>query len=100
MEINLDGGEITVIKALGLGGGEVDGETLLARVSPMEAAEVIDTLKGLVMLGYVSADNSTFHALEEMKKMNFRVNSGYSKDLKEALDPQPQHGKSKRVRRE
>ena len=100
MDISLDGGEITVLKAIGLGGSEVDGETLLARVAPMDAAEVIDTLKGLVMLGYVSADNSTFHALEEMKKMGFRVNSGYSKDLKEALDPQPQKGKSKRVRRE
>ena len=100
MDINLDGGEITVIKALGIGGGEVDGEALLARLVPMEAAEIIDTLQGLVMLGYVSADNSSFHALEEMKKMKFRVNSGYSKDLKEALDPQPQKGKSKRVRRE
>ena len=100
MDINLDGGEITILKALGLGGSEVDGETLLARAVPMEAAEIIDTLKGLVMLGYVSADNSSFHAVEEMKKMNFRVNSGYSKDLKEALDPQPQQGKSKRVRRE
>ena len=100
MEISLDGGEITVLKALGLGGSEVDGETLLERVAPMEADEVIDTLKGLVMLGYVSADNSTFHALEEMKRMNFRVNSGYSKDLKEALDPKPNRGKSRRVRRE
>lgn len=89
-----------MLKAIGLGGSEVDGETLLARAAPMDAAEIIDTLQGLVMLGYVSADNSTFHALEEMKKMNFRVNSGYSKDLKESLDPQPQKGKSKRVRRE
>ena len=100
MDIHLDGGEITVIKAIGIGGSEVDGEALLTRVAPMEAAEVIDTLKGLVMMGYVSADNSTFHALEEMKKMNFRVNSGYAKDLKEALDPQPQKPRSKRVRRE
>ena len=100
MDINLDGGEITIIKALGTGGSDVDGETLLARVAPLEAAEVIDALQGLVMMGYVSADNSTFHALEEMKKMNFRVNSGYSKDLKEALDPQQGKPKSKRVRRE
>ena len=100
MDINLDGGEITIIKALGTGGSDVDGETLLARVAPLEAAEVIDALQGLVMMGYESADNSTFHALEEMKKMNFRVNSGYSKDLKEALDPQQGKPKSKRVRRE
>lgn len=100
MDINLDGGEITIIKALGTGGSEVDGEALLGRVAPLEAAEVIDALQGLVMMGYVSADNNSFHAVEEMKKMKFRVNSGYAKDLKEALDPQPQKGKSKRVRRE
>ena len=100
MDIHLDGGEITVIKAIGIGGSEVDGEALLTRVAPMEAAEVIDTLKGLVMMGYVSADNSSFHAVEEFKKMKFRVNSGYAKDLKEALDPQPQKPRSKRVRRE
>ena len=100
MDISLDGGEITVLKALGLGGSEVVGKSLLTRVAPMDAADVIDTLKGLVMLGYVSADNSSFHALEEMKKMSFHVNSGYTKDLKEALDPQPQKQKSKRVRRE
>jgi hypothetical protein len=32
--------------------------------------------------------------------MQFRVNSGYAKDLKEALDEKPKPRKSKRVRRE
>jgi hypothetical protein len=35
-----------------------------------------------------------------MDKEYFRVNSGYAKALKEALDPRPQARKSKRVRRE
>ena len=59
----------------------------------------MDTLKGLLMLGYISAEKASFHNMEEMKKIHFRVNSGYSKDLKEALDPQPEK-KSRRVRRE
>ena len=100
MEINLDGGEISIIKALGMGGSEVEGELLVERLPQLDPAELIDTLKGLLMLGYVSADKSSFNSLEEMKKIHFRVNSGYSKDLKEALDPKPAQGKSKRVRRE
>ena len=99
MDITLDGGEISVLKALGIGGSEVDGETLLERVANLEAAELIDTLKGLVMMGYVSADKDSFHNMEELRKVHFRVNSGYAKDLKEALDPKPEK-KSRRVRRE
>jgi hypothetical protein len=100
MEINLDGGETSIIKALGLGGGEVEGEILLERLPQLEPAELLDTLKGLLMMGYVSADkSSSLGSLEDMKKLHFRVNSGYSKDLKEALDPKPQT-KSKRIRRE
>jgi hypothetical protein len=100
MDINLDGGEISIIKALGTGGGEVSGEDLLGRVPHLEGAEVIDTLQSLLMLGYVSADKSSFHEIDDMKKIHFRVNSGYAKDLREALDPTPDQKKSKRVRRE
>src|SRR5262245_18699347 len=100
MEITLDGGEITIIKALGLGGSDVEGEVLIERLPQLEPAELIDTLKGLLMMGYVSADKSSFNSFEDMKKINFHVNSGYSKDLKEALDPTPAKGKSKRIRRE
>jgi|SoiMethySBSTD1v2_1073268.scaffolds.fasta_scaffold96593_3 hypothetical protein len=100
MEITLDGGEISILKALGLGGSEVEGSVLLERLPQLEPAELIDTLKGLLMLGYVSVDKGSFNSLEEMKKLHFRVNSGYSKDLKEALDPKATQGKSKRVRRE
>ncbi len=99
-ELNLDGGEISVIKALGTGGGEVRGDDLISRVSDLDAAEIIDTLKGLIMLGYVSADDKAFHSLKDMEKVHFHVNSGYAKDLKEAIDPQPEQRKSKRVRRE
>jgi hypothetical protein len=100
-DINLDGGEISILKALGLGGTEVEGEVLLERVPQLEAAEVIDVLQGLTSLGFVDADNAAFHSLEEMKKVKFRVNSGYSKDLREALDPKAgEKPKSRRVRRE
>jgi hypothetical protein len=100
-EINLDGGEISVIKALGVGSGEMNGEDLMARIGgDLVPAELMDTLKGLMAMGYVEADKNAFYNVEDLKAIHFRVNSGYSKDLREALNPQPQQKKSKRVRRE
>ena len=101
-EINLDGGEISVIKALGVGSGEMNGEDLMARLSgDLVPAELMDTIKGLMMMGYVEADKSSFYNTDEFRVIHFRVNSGYSKDLREAVNPQQQKPrKSKRVRRE
>ena len=99
-EITLDGGEISIIKALGLSSSEMLGEDLLDKVSTdVMPAELIDSVKGLIDQGYVDADKSSFYSLEEFKVIYFRVNSGYAKDLKDALAPQ-QKSKSKRVRRE
>lgn len=99
-EINLDGAEISVIKALGLGGGGVDGKTLLDRLPDFLLAELVDTMHGLVGQGYVEADKGSYHRQEEFEKTSFHVNSGYVHDLKEALNPREEPKKSKRVRRE
>jgi len=99
-ELNLDGGEISIIKALGIGGSELRGDDLLARVPDLNTNELIDTLKGLISVGYISSDKSGFYNAEELANVHFQVNSGYSKELKEAMDPQPEERKSKRVRRE
>ncbi|HYR58477.1 MAG TPA: hypothetical protein VEO95_07610 [Chthoniobacteraceae bacterium] len=99
-ELNLDGAEISVIKAIGLSGTEVSGEDLMSRCPELVGAELIDTLKGLMMLGYVVSDTGSFHDEEDLKRIILRVNSGYSKDLREALNPQPSKARSKRVRRE
>ena len=100
-DINLDGAETSVIKAMGLNATEVTGEELCERVPEMLPVEVVDILKGLIMQGYVVADKMAFYDQESLFETKFHVNSGYSKDLKEALDPQRDKGrKSKRVRRE
>jgi hypothetical protein len=101
-EINLDGGEISVLKALGVGSGEMNGEDLMTRLGgELVPAELIDTIKGLMMMGYVEADKNNFYKADDLKVIHFRVNSGYSKDLREALNPMAQKPKkSKRVRRE
>jgi len=99
-ELNLDGGEVSVIKAIGLSGSDVSGEDIMHRCPELVPAELIDTLKSLMMLGYVVSDAGSFHDFEELKRISFHVNSGYSKDLREALNPQQNKPKSKRVRRE
>ena len=99
-EIQLDGAETSVLKAIGIGGGEVDGATLMGRCKGLDANALIDTLKGLIDVGYVDADGNSFYSKADMEKANFRVNSGWSKDLQEAVDPTDEPKKSKRVRRE
>jgi len=100
-EIHLDGGEVQVLKAIGLSGTNISGEQIIERVSGMEEAEFIDTLQGLMMMGYVLADKQAFHDYEDVKRADFHVNSGYSKALREAMEPshRPQK-RSRRVRRE
>jgi hypothetical protein len=99
-ELNLDGGEVSVIKAIGLSGSEVSGEELMKRCPELVPAELMDTLKSLIMLGYVVSDSNSFHSVDELQRNTFHVNSGYSKELREALNPTQTRPKSKRVRRE
>ncbi len=98
-EIQLDGAETSVIKALVSAGNEIDGGKLIDLCEDLEIAELIDTLHGLLQMGYVDADSTAFYGAKEMADIGFRVNSGYSKALKDALDDKPEK-KSKRVRRE
>ena len=98
--IILDGGEISIIKALGFGGSETAGQVLLDRVPDLEIAEVIDALGGLVMMGYVIADKASFNSSDDFSKTNFHVNSGYARELKEAMDPNQQKPQTRRSRRE
>lgn len=98
--INLDGGERTILKGIGFGGSAVDGETLFQRCPGLEEAEFVDTLKGLIVMGYVSTDGRNLRSMEDVNAVGFQINSGYSRDLREALDPQAKPKKNRRVRRE
>jgi hypothetical protein len=99
-DINLDGSEISVIKALGLSGTELDGKTLMDRIPECLFAQLVDTLHGLIAMGYVEADKGAYHRKEDFEITRFHVNSGYAHDLKEALGPREEPTKSRRVRRE
>ena len=55
----------------------------------LEVAEIVDSLRGLIAQGFVEADSNCFCDEDDMEEVNFRINSGYSKDLKDAIDPKP-----------
>lgn len=86
-EIKLDGGEITLLKALGLSGAQLHGKILAERMEDLETAEFLDTLSGLVSLGYVLSSKVNVRTLEDVEHSLFRVNPSYSRDLKDALNP-------------
>jgi hypothetical protein len=46
-EINLSGGEITILKTMGLWGTPTCGKLLVERIGDMEKAEFLDELNGL-----------------------------------------------------
>ena len=98
-EIKLDGGEITVVKALGLSGTPVHGKMLLERVSEMAEAEFLETLNGLLDLGYILSNKVNVTNMEDVERAYFRTNPSYARDLREALNPSRHRPERKRQRR-
>jgi hypothetical protein len=86
-EIQLSGGEITILKAIGLTGTALGGKFLLDKMEEVEAGEFIDTLAGMLALGYLLSTKISIRTLEDVERASFRVNPSYVHDLKDALDP-------------
>jgi len=100
MDIYLDGGEIAIVKAIGIGGGVTTGEIVLDRAKNLDIYEAMDVLKGLMLTGYVICDRDSFRDNDDFRAAEFHVNSGYSKALKLAVDPDSEPKTPKRIRRE
>ena len=98
-EIQLNGGEIAILKAIGLSGSAMGGKFLLDRIEEVEAGEFIDTLGGLVAMGYLLATKVNIRTLEDVEHASFRVNPSYAHDLKDALDPARRRAAEKQRRR-
>ena len=96
-KINLDGGEISIIRALGFSGTQMLGCDLKGRVARMSDADLADCLMMMIALGYLTS-TPDLDAGGEIDKVAFAVNSGYAKMLREAIDPEPEP--TKRVRRQ
>ena len=86
-EINLSGGEISILKTLGLSGSSTNGKLLKQRIGEIETAEFLDELNGLIMLGYVLASKMNIESMEDLERSFFRVNAAYAHDLRDAITP-------------
>jgi hypothetical protein len=98
-EIKLDGGEITVLKKIGLSGSPMYGKMLIDRVDAMETAEFLDTLIGLLDQGYVLSNKVNVRVIEDVERAFFRVNPADSKDLRDAINPSRKREQVRRQRR-
>ena len=80
-EISLSGGDISVLKALGLSGGQVGGKALIDRLGGVATAAMIAARDGLSMMEYVQRATAKL------------------RDLRDALTPQKKENKPTRQRR-
>jgi hypothetical protein len=86
-EIRLDGGEISILKKIGLSGTPLFGKLLIDRIEEMETGEFLDTLAGLIDQHYVLSNKVNIRTMEDVEKASFRVNPAFSKDLQDAVNP-------------
>lgn len=98
--VNLSGSETAVLKALGLSGASMKGEVLKQRVGGFEDAELLDTLQGLMQVGYVTSSREGMRTVKEMENAVFKVNPSYLKILQEAMDPRLRNQSGKKKRRQ
>ncbi len=88
-----------MLKTLGLSGMATSGKMLIERSNSMETAEFLDTLDGLMQLGFVLSSKVNISKMEEVERASFRVNPSYSRDLKDAMRPQSRKEDKGRRRR-
>ena len=98
-EINLSGGEISLLKTMGLSGAPVYGKLLIERIGEMETGEFLDELNGLIMLGYVLSDKVNLRTMEDVERAVFHVNASYARDLRDAIQPGRRREQERRRRR-
>lgn len=98
-EIKLSGGEITMLKSLGLSGSPIYGKLFIDRMKEMESAEFLDTLSGLMSTGYILSSKVNVVKMEEAERSSFRVNPAYAKELKDAIRPGGKRGAERERRR-
>jgi hypothetical protein len=86
-ELHLDGGEISLLKTLGVTGTPMLGRFLIERTHEMESGELIDTLQGLISMGYVLSSKANVYTVADVEHAYFRVNPSYAHALRESIHP-------------
>jgi hypothetical protein len=98
-EITLSGGEITLLKTIGLGGGSMAGALLVQRMDQLETAELLDTIEGLMSQDYLLCDRVNVRTIDDVKSANFRVNPMHARELRDAVYPSRNKPEPRRRRR-
>ena len=86
-EITLDGGEITLLKRIGLSGGQIFGRLLVDDLEQEEIPIFLETLVGLIEQNYVLTNRVNVRLIEDVQKAFFRVNPAFSVALRDATNP-------------
>jgi hypothetical protein len=97
-EIKLSGGEISMLKALGLGGSATHGKLLIERMD-LAPAEFLDTLNGLITMGYVHSTKVNLARIEDAEHASFRVNASDARDLRDSMRPGGRRDDERHARR-
>ncbi|HEY1583916.1 MAG TPA: hypothetical protein VGF73_12540 [Chthoniobacterales bacterium] len=98
-EISLNGGEISILKTIGLSGSMMPGVQLADRMEEMEGAEFLDALAGLMATDYVVSNKVNIRTMDAVKSASFRVNPSFARELKDAIFPSRQKPETGRRRR-
>ena len=86
-EITLDGGEITLLKRIGLSGAPIFGRLLVNELEQEEIPIFLDTLIGLIEQNYVLANKVNIRLKGDVETAFFRVNPAFSVALRDATNP-------------
>ena len=86
-ELNLDGGEITLLKRIGLSGGQIYGKLLIAELEKGATAAFLETLINLLDQNYVLTNKVNIRQIEQVETAFFRVNPAFAIALRDAVNP-------------
>ena len=94
----MSGGEISLLKTMGLSGAPTYGKLLIERIGEIETAEFLDELNGLISLGYVLSEKVSVRSIDDVERSVFRVNASYARDLRDAIHPGRRREQTRRRR--
>ena len=86
-ELTLDGGEITLLKRIGLSGGQIYGRLLVDDLEKEEIPMFLETLTGLLDQNYVLTNKVNIRLIEDVERGFFRVNPVFAGALRDAVNP-------------
>src|SRR5262245_24307344 len=86
-ELSLDGGEITLLKRIGLSGAQMYGRRLVEGMEESEVLPFLDTLTGLIQQNYVLTNKVNVRTIEDVSRAFFRVNPAFAIALRDAVSP-------------